>query len=98
MNYEDEIVKAGRVTQVDKVTDLTEGYKPGVPFSVFLNPKEGSDVELGDVVTLDAELPYSSTAVEVPVVAGDWSPVVFVGLPTGAVDLTKVDVYAGIIK
>lgn len=88
------MIRAGRVLNVEKLTDLSAGYDPQTPFNMFLVPASGSTVELGDVIVVSATLPYGGdTAGDVPVVVGDWSPVIFRTLAAGAIDLTEVDVY-----
>lgn len=90
------LIRAGRVLKVEQLSDLTSEYKPTSPdtcFSVFLMPASGSSVELGDVVLVNAKLPYGSAAGDVPVVVGDWSPVIFESISASGVDLTDVDVY-----
>lgn len=95
-----DIVKAGRITNVIEVTSLTENYYPsGVIFSMFLVPKAATEVELGDVMIVEAMLPDTNGEyVDVPVVVGDWSPVLFRAIKASGIDLTKVDVYVSPIK
>lgn len=83
------------VTNVAKLDSLDVGYEPGWPFKIFVNPKEGSGISKGDILTVDAEL-YDSNgeSVEVPVVTGEWSPVLFRTLEKiSSLDLSAVDVY-----
>ena len=88
-----DIITAGRITRVEKVASLSGDYFPTDSFSMFLVPKGGS-TEMGDVVIVEAILPHSDGAyVDVPVVAGDWSPVVFRALKSGSIDLSDVDLY-----
>ena len=95
-----DIIKAGRITKVQQVDSLAEDFYPeGVVFSMFLNPAEGSDVELGSVVIVEAILPDTNGEyVDVPVVVGDWSPVIFRALKASAIDTDKLDVYISPIK
>ena len=88
------IVKTLLVTNVAKLSSLDEGYAPGWPFKIFVNPKEESDISKGDILTVDAELyDNKGESVEVPVITGEWSPVVFRSFKDDAFDLTEVDVY-----
>ena len=100
MNEAQSIVKAARVTEVGKLSSLSEDYYPnGELFSLFLNPTESSSVSVGDVMVVEAMLPHSiAEFVEVPVVVGDWSPVVFLGLKAGTINLGEVDVYVAPMK
>ena len=94
------IVKTLLVTNVAKLDSLDEGYEPGWMFKIFVNPKEGSEISKGDILTVDAGL-YDSNGeiVEVPVITGEWSPIVFRTLKASSLDLTEVDVYvARILK
>lgn len=95
-----DIIKAGRITKVEKVTSLSENYYPdGVIFSMFLVPKESSNIELGDVIIVEAMLPDTNGAyVDVPMVVGDWSPVLYRAIKAEAIDLDTLDVYVAPIK
>lgn len=88
------IVKTLLVTNVVKLTSLEADYAPCGSFKIFVNPKSGGDISKGDILTIDAVL-YDSKgeSVEVPVIAGEWSPVVFRSLDSATLDLTDVDVY-----
>ena len=96
LNY----TQAGRITNVEKVTSLSENYYPDDEiFSLFLVPKEDGSASSGDVIIVEAMLPDSDGQyVDVPVVVGDWSPVFFRGLKAGAIDFSEVDVYVAPIK
>lgn len=92
------LLKAGRVLNVGKVTDLTAAYEPDAPFSMFLVPASGSLVEVGDTYIVNGLTAYGTAAGEIPVVVGDWSPVVFRGISASGIDLTEVDVYVAPIE
>lgn len=94
------IISAQCITNVVKLESLTEDFDlEGKLFRLFLAPALGSDVKSGDILTVDAMLPYSGgEAVEVPVVVGDWSPVLFQGIEASAIDLTDVDAYVAPIN
>lgn len=99
------LIRAGRILNVEKVTDLTAAYAPVVtdgvtpaPFSIFLVPAVGSTVLPGDVVIVNGKLPYGAAATDVPVIVGDWSPVVFESISASGVDLDDVDLYAAPIR
>ena len=94
-----DMITAGRITKVEKVTSLSANYYPEKSFSVFLNAKANSGVENGDVVVVEAMLPDTDGAyVDVPVVLGDWSPVVFRAIKASGINLTKIDVYVAPIN
>lgn len=94
-----DIITAGRITKVEKVTSLSSNYYPADSFSMFLVPKAATGVELGDVMVVEALLPRTDNEyVNVPVVVGDWSPVVFRAIKASGIDLTKVDLYVAPIK
>lgn len=94
-----DIITAGRITKVEKVTSLSAHYFPADSFSIFLVPRPTSGVELGDVKIVEAMLPRTDSAyVDVPVVVGDWSPVVFRAIKASGIDLTEVDVYVAPIE
>ena len=95
-------IRALRVLKVEKITDLSSGYKPAGdgprPFSLFLLPKDGSTYSVGDAVEITAKLPYAASATGVPMLVGDWSPVVFEEIPVDGVDLEEFTPYAAEIK
>lgn len=95
-----EIIQSSRVTNAIKLVSLSEDYTPGFLFSLFLSPIANQDIACGDVLAVNAVLAESDgAAVEVPVVVGDWSPVVFRTLKaSGGIDLTKVNAYVAPIK
>lgn len=94
-----DIILASRITNVVKLDSLDTDYTPKGIFSVLLAPKSGATAEKWDIVTFDAILPHSNTEyVEVPVVIGDWSPIVFKSIKANSIDLTDVDVYIAPIK
>ena len=95
-----EIIYASRVNNVVKLTSLSADYNPGFLFSLFLAPVANQGVDAGDVLAVTAVLSESDgAAVEVPVVVGDWSPIVFRSLKSsGGIDLTKVKAYVAPIK
>jgi hypothetical protein len=94
------IISAMCITNVVQVEDLTEDFSlEGVPFRLFLVPKDGGDVKVGDVVAFDAMLPYSGGEfVEVPVVVGEWNPLFLTAIKASEIDLTDMDAYVAPIK
>jgi len=88
------IIRASRITKISKLASLSENYFPDELFSLMLVAKSNSGVENGDVLAFDAMLPDTNNEyVEVPVVVGDWSPIVFRAVKAGAINLSKVDAY-----
>lgn len=99
MEITKEIIQAARVTDVQKLTSLTSDYHPDKLFSLMLVPKQNSSVDVGDVVTFNATLPHAGNLpIEVPVVVGDWSPIVFCSIEANGIDLTEVDAYVAPIN
>ena len=94
------IVSAMCITNVVKLDDLTEDFSlDGIPFRLFLVPKSGSDVNIGDVVAFDAMLPYSGGEfVEVPVVVGSWGATLLTGIKASEIDLTDMDAYVAPVQ
>lgn len=84
-----------KVLKVDKVTDLSTNFAPasGKPFHIFINPKSESSYDIGDVVVITAKPAKNNTATAVPVVIGDWNPVLFENITAGAFDITTNDIY-----
>ena len=84
-----EMIRAGRLTNVmDLDTFLGwragQANKEGIFFSVFILPDSAKAIEAGDVVMAAAKLPHRE-ATKVPLVVGDWSPVVFVDIDHAAI-------------
>lgn len=67
-----------KVLKVGKVESLAVNFKPASekPFHILINPKSGSELAPGDVKIINAKPVKNDTAVEVPVVVGDWNPVI----------------------
>lgn len=99
MEIAKDIMNAARVTNVVKLASLDEDYFPdGASFSLFLNPTETSTTAAGETVVIEAMLAHSDGKyVEVPVIVGDWSPIVCRALQAGSIDLDEFDVYVGLI-
>lgn len=94
-------LRALRVLKIEKVTDLSSGFalSNGNPFSLFIAPADGSSLDVGDVAIVNATIPYDNgNVVEVPVVVGDWSPVVFDSLDADNTAIADCDIYAAEIK
>lgn len=89
------LIQAARATKLEKVTSLSEAYRPGKPFNVFINPVSSDDI--GTVVKITATPDRNDSAVEVPVVAGDWSPIIFKEISASGVDLSGYELYVGLI-
>lgn len=81
------MIRAGRLTNVMPYSDFESWReqqdrrkKQEIFFSLFIVPDAGSGIEAGDVVIAkDAKLPHNEAAI-VPLVVGDWSPVVFLDI------------------
>lgn len=84
-----------KVLKVGKVDSLATNFKPasGKSFHVFIAPKAGSELAPGDVVVISAKPVKNDSAVEVPIVVGDWNPTLLEFITAGAVDLTTDDVF-----
>lgn len=87
------LLQSGRILKVEQLTDLSEGYAPEKPFSLMLVPASGSDVNVGDVVTVTAKPPMNDEAAEIPVTVGEWSLVVFDNIAVDGVELDDVDCF-----
>lgn len=96
-----DIILAARITKVMKLTSLSEDYTTGVnPFSVRVEPKSNSDLELGDTVKTQVMMPDTDGAyVEVPLTLGCWNEYVCLGLKASSgLNLSTMDVYVAPIK
>lgn len=72
------LIRAGRVLMCKKASSYDDIDNSGMPCSIFVVPLT---IEAGDVVIIeDATFPYTpqgESAGKAPVVAGDWSPIIF---------------------
>lgn len=92
-------IRALRVLDVKQVDDLTAKIYLDVPFSLFVAPKVGSGYLPGDVISVEGGLAYSQgSETKVPVVVGDWSPIIFDFISANQLDANDFDVYIGFIK
>ena len=99
METVEEIITAGRLSNVTQITSLSEDYNPGKAFSLLLVPKDGGSVEDGDWMKIQAMLPYPKDQfVEVPVRVGVWQEMVFKALKASDIDLTDVDVWVSLMN
>ena len=85
-----EMIRAGRLTSsmtADEYEDWLAAERAGKEtfYSMFIVP-DGS-IEAGDVVIVDADTAQRDGC-KVPVVVGDWSPMVFRGALTNPADWT----------
>ena len=88
MNGVEEIVTAGRLSNVTEITGFEEDYNPGIAFSLLLLPKnDDSSLSDGDWTRVSAMLPFSDNQfVRVPVRIGEWQEMVFTALEAGVID------------
>jgi hypothetical protein len=92
------IISATCITEVVQVEDLTENFSlDGKPFRLLLVPKTGSDVNIGDIMTVKGGLRYGGGG-EFPVSVGSWSPLLFQFITSAAIDLEDMDLYVAPIK
>ena len=68
------LIRAGRVIECNVAPQL-DTATTGKPFSIFIAPLSNA-LEVGDIAVVSCDLPYEH-ATKVPVVVGDWSPVIF---------------------
>ena len=88
------MLRVMRIVKIEKVEDLTTNYAPGKPFSIFIAPVVGGAYLPGDVAIVNGTLPETTTATDVPVMVGDWSPVVFDSITASSLDLENCELYA----
>lgn len=89
-------LQSARATKIQKVA-AADGYTSNKPFSIFIAPTASSSQEVGDVLIITAKPVHNEEAVEVPVVVGDWSPVVFDAIAAGGIG-AGLDVYIAEIE
>jgi hypothetical protein len=94
MSYVSETVNAGRIVSHGKITSLTSAFSltSGQPFSIFVIPKNGTDVL---PITAVCKLMLDSAASACPISLYCWNEVMIVELGATAINLTTHDVYWG---
>lgn len=81
-----------RILAKGRITDLSKGFKIGVPFSVYLRSKSGV-VENDTLVR--CRLICDQKIGDFPVPIGDWTPGKIVELPPNAIDTDKYEIFWG---
>lgn len=82
-----------RILSKGQITDLSQGFNlGGVPFSVFVRPKEVS-MEANTLVK--CQLICDKTESDFPVPIGDWTPGAIVKISPNGISLDDYDVYWG---
>lgn len=89
-----------KVLKVEKVESLDTDFKAasGKAFHVFIRPLDGADNDAGEIITINAKPVKNDNPVELPIVLGDWNPVLIekIAANTGAdtdIDLEHYTVY-----
>ena len=92
--YISEFMNGGRIVSHGQISDLSGGFKlpGGQPFSIYVRPKEDTDV-LDTVLSVrcaqDRELS------EAPVLFNDWTPLAIVEIGAESEILNDNDIYWG---
>lgn len=81
-----------RILAKGRITDLSKGFKLGVPFSIFLRHKSGV-VETDTIIK--CRLICGKTFGDFPILVGDWTPAKIAELPPNAIDTTKYEIFWG---
>lgn len=84
-----------KVLSCNQVTDLTADFKltNGNSFHILIAPGDTADKVEGQVLPVGMKLAKNDTSKNIPVVVGDWNPLVVESIDASAIDLTKYDVY-----
>lgn len=81
-----------RILSHGQITDLANGFRKNVPFSVYVRPKTdtiATDILLKCLCFCDEEQTF------LPVPINDWTPAAIVEIAPNAIDLSEYDVYWG---
>ncbi len=89
-----------KVLKVDQLESLSEDFSlsDGKGFHVFIAPLSGADKDSGETIIIKAKPVKNDEAVEVPIVVGDWNPVLLEKIAANSeadtdIDLTKYKVF-----
>ena len=90
------VLKVGKVESLD--TDFAPSSTSKKAFHIFIRPLEGADNDAGEIICINAKPAKNDDFVEVPIVLGDWNPVLFEKIAANAntdtdIDLDKYAVY-----
>mgnify|MGYP003609823590 CR=1 FL=1 len=87
-------LKTGFITEVHPITSLSSAFDlDGAAFRIFLKRKSQEEAT---VITVNGKQFNNPTAVACPVIADQWSDVLFTSLEATSIDTTKYDVYFGV--
>lgn len=94
-NYVGEQMFVSRISAKGKITNLTNGFrlKGGVPFSVYVRPKNLSTMERD--ILLSCKLYQEDTYSDVPVSLFSWVELVITSIAPNATLLNGYDIYWG---
>lgn len=81
-----------RVLSHGKIADLSGGFKPGFPFSVYIRPKEDT---LANDITVNCRCLCDKEASALPVPLYNWTPAEISEIAPNAIPLDEYDVYWG---
>lgn len=89
-----ETVNAGRIVSHGKITSLTAAFSTtnGQPFSIFVIPKNGTDVL---PITVSCRLMLDTAASVCPISLYCWNEVMIIEIAAAAINLSLYDVYWG---
>lgn len=89
-----------KVLNVSKVASLDTDFSPASKkgFHIFIAPGDNASHEAGEVVIIKAKPVKNEQATEVPIVLGDWNPVLLESISANAnvdtdIDLDNYSVY-----
>lgn len=84
-----------KAMKVEKVTDLSSAFslESKNAFHIFIAPGAGADLDCGEVMQISAKPAKNDAATTVPIVVGDWNPVVLDSISASAIDLDNYDVF-----
>lgn len=82
-----------KVLKVGKVESLDTDFAPasGKAFHVFIRPLAGADNDAGEIVAIKAKPVKNDQPTEVPIVLGDWNPVLLQSIAANANTDTDID-------
>lgn len=81
-----------RILSHGKITDLTNGFRKNVPFSVYVRPKNDT---LAQDILISCRCFCDEDTTALPVPLNDWTPAAIVEIAPNAIDLSEYEVYWG---
>lgn len=92
-NYTPDYMRAGRIIRHGMIEDLSDGFNlKGTPFTIFLAPKSVTE---DSYVIMDVKLNADEEHSTIPILVGDWNPLLITEIEPDNSILSDYDIYWG---